>query len=143
MAEDRTGTALRGEASVIPDFSMLYRDLREPAWVIDPTTSRFLDANGDAVTQLGFDLDEVRRIGVVDVNRAIPDEAAWRSLTSAMKAGDSVVYSAELVCKSGDSVSVEITLSCQCINGQRVFLAITRSQEQAQTQTGLQPQLLQ
>jgi len=124
-------TSTQGASPGMPDFSALYRDLREPAWVIDPASSRFLDANGEAVDQLGFDLNEIRQLGVINVNKAVPDEDMWRSLTSAMKPGDSVVYSAELHCKSGDSVAVEITLSCQSIHGQNVFLAITRSQVEA------------
>lgn len=111
-----------------PDYSALYRDLHEPAWVIDPQTSRFLDANGEAVGQLGFSMDEIRALGVTDINQAVPDDAVWRSLTGGMAAGESVVYTAQLRCRSGDQVSVEITLSCQLIHGQKVFVAVTRSQ---------------
>lgn len=110
------------------DYSQLYQDLQEPAWVIDPASSRFLDANGEAIDQLGFNLAEVHRLGVTDINKAIPDEVTWRALTHALKPGDTVVYSADLVCKSGDLVKVEITLSHQLVNGQPVFMAITRSQ---------------
>ena len=114
--------------AVTPDYATLYRDLREPAWVIDPQTSRFLDANGEAVGQLGFSMDEIRSLSVTDINQAVPDDTVWRSLTGGMKAGESVVYTAQLRCKQGESVEVEITLSCQSINGQMVFVAVTRSQ---------------
>lgn len=110
------------------EFAQLYQDLQEPAWVIDPSTSRFLDANGEALDQLGFSMAEVVAMGVTDINRAVPDSATWRALTQAMKLGDTVVYSAELVCRSGDLVQVEITLSHQLVNGQPVYLAVTRSQ---------------
>jgi PAS domain S-box-containing protein len=109
------------------DFSSLYRGLDEPAWVIDPETSRFLDANGEAVAQLGFSAAEVARMGVTDVNRAVPDEDTWRKLTRDLAPGQSVAYVAELTCRSGDSIDVEITMSCQVVHGQRVFLAITRT----------------
>jgi PAS domain S-box-containing protein len=119
---------LRADTAPSPDYTALYRDLREPAWVIDPQTSRFLDANGEAVGQLGFSMDEIRSLAVTDINRAVPDDTVWRSLTGGMKAGESVVYTAQLRCKQGDLVDVEITLSCQAINGQKVFVAVTRSQ---------------
>jgi PAS domain-containing protein len=109
------------------DFSSLYRGLDEPAWVIDPETSRFLDANGEAVAQLGFSAAQVMQIGVTHVNRAVPDEDTWRKLTADLAPGQSVVYMAQLVCKSGDSIDVEITMSCQVVHGRRVFLAITRT----------------
>lgn len=111
-----------------PDYSVLYRDLREPAWVIDPQTSRFLDANGEAVGQLGFGMDEIRALAVTDINQAVPDDTVWRNLTGQMQPGESVVYTAQLRCKRGDQVNVEITLSCQSIHGQKVFVAVTRSQ---------------
>ena len=114
--------------AVTPDYATLYRDLREPAWVIDPQTSRFLDANGEAVGQLSFSMDEIRSLGVTDINQAVPDGTVWRSLTGGMKTGESVVYTAQLRCRQGDPVDVEITLSCQTINGQKVFVAVTRSQ---------------
>ena len=59
---------------------------------------------------------------------AVPGDTVWRSLTGGMKAGESVVYTAQLRCKQGDQIDVEITLSCQAINGQKVFVAVTRSQ---------------
>ncbi|MFP8779253.1 PAS domain-containing protein [Hydrogenophaga sp. RWCD_12] len=117
-----------GKHNSSTDYRRLYQELQEPAWVIDPTTSRFLDANGEAIDQLGFDLSEVQRMDVTDLNKAVPDAATWRALTHAMKLGDTVVYSADLACKSGDLVKVEITLSHQLVNGQPVFLAVTRSQ---------------
>jgi len=115
-------------AAPAPDYSSLYRDLREPAWVIDPQTSRFLDANGEAVGQLGFGMEEIRALAVTDINQAVPDAAVWRGLTGEMKAGESVVYTAQLRCKAGSMVDVEIALSCQVVQGQRVFVAVTRSQ---------------
>lgn len=121
-------TATRLQTASTPDYSLLYRDLREPAWVIDPQTSRFLDANGEAVGQLGFSMDEIRSLGVTDINQAVPDDTVWRSLTGGMNAGESVVYTAQLRCRQGDQIDVEITLSCQAINGQKVFVAVTRSQ---------------
>lgn len=123
-----TDTRSPATAASAPDFSSLYRNLDEPAWVIDPQTSRFLDANGEAVGQLGFSMDEIRSLAVTDINQAVPDAEVWRSLTGGMQAGDSVVYTAQLRCRSGDAVDVEITLSCQAVNGQRVFVAVTRSQ---------------
>ncbi|MBL8369933.1 MAG: hypothetical protein JNK28_00930 [Burkholderiaceae bacterium] len=111
------------------NFAQLLQDIREPAWVIDPATSRFLDANGEAIDQLGFNLSEVTQMGVTDINKAVTDAAAWRALTQSMKLNDSVVYSADLSCKSGDLISVEITLSHLLVNGEPVFLAITRSQK--------------
>lgn len=120
--------ATRLQTAAAPDYSLLYRDLHEPAWVIDPQTSRFLDANGEAVGQLGFSMDEIRSLAVTDINQAVPDDAVWRSLTGGMKPGESVVYTAQLRCRQGDQIDVEITLSCQAINGQKVFVAVTRSQ---------------
>ncbi len=124
MTDSRLHTAL----ATTPDYAALYRDLDEPAWVIDPQTSRFLDANGEAVGQLGFSMDEIRSLAVTDINQAVPDADVWRSLTGGMRAGDSVVYTAQLRCRSGDAIDVEITLSCQAVNGQKVFVAVTRSQ---------------
>ena len=116
---------MAGTAAI--DFSALYRGLDEPAWVIDPATSRFLDANGEAVAQLGFSAPEIAGMGVIDVNRKVPDEETWRSLTRDLPPGQSVVYTAQLTCKSGDSIAVEITMSCQVVHGRQVFLAITRT----------------
>jgi PAS domain S-box-containing protein len=113
------------------DFSSLYRGLDEPAWVIDPETSRFLDANGEAIAQLGFSAAQVAQMGVTDVNRAVPDEDTWRKLTRDLAPGQSVVYTAELTCKNGDAIGVEITMSCQVVHGRRVFLAITRTAQAA------------
>lgn len=114
--------------SPVPDYAALYRGLAEPAWVIDPQTSRFLDANGEAVQQLGFSLDEIRSLAVTDINQAVPDADVWRSLTGGMAPGDSVVYLAQLRCRQGDAIDVEIALSCQGVNGQKLFVAVTRSQ---------------
>lgn len=113
------------------DYSLLYRTLADPVWVIDAASSRFLDANGQAVEQLGFDHEEIRSLSVIDINKAVPSLDAWRQLTSNMKVGDSALYSAELMCKTAGVVSVEITLTHQMINGKNVFLAVTRTLQQA------------
>jgi len=110
-------------------YSALYQGLTEPVWVIDPESARFLDANGYAVQQLGFTPQEIVSMGVSDINKTVSDQSAWKALAASMKPQQTVVYMAELVCKSGDTISVEISLTMEHVNGSPVFLAVTRTQQ--------------
>ena len=98
----------------------------DPYWIIDPASSAFLDANAEAEAQLGFSRDEILRIGVVDVNLAISSQEKWREITASIRLGETFRYLAELRCKSGGTVTVEITISRLAVEGREVFLAITR-----------------
>src|SRR5258706_14661978 len=89
----------------------VFQQVPDPWWLIDLNTSQFLDANPASVEQLGFSFEEIRRIGVIDVNRAIPSPEAWRDVTAGIPFGKTVRFLSELKCKSGDLMPVEVTFS--------------------------------
>ncbi|MES2534749.1 MAG: EAL domain-containing protein [Pseudomonadota bacterium] len=100
----------------------------DPYWIIDPASSAFLHANRESELQLGFSLDEILelKIGVVDVNLAISSPQKWREITSGIMPGETLRYLADLRCKTGDLVTVEITISLLVVDEREVFFAITR-----------------
>jgi PAS domain S-box-containing protein len=104
----------------------VFQQVPDPWWLIDLNTSQFLDANQASVEQLGFSLDEVLRIGVIDVNRAIPSADSWRSITAGIPFGKTVRFLSELRCKSGGFVPVEVTFSRVKIGDGEALLAFTR-----------------
>lgn len=100
----------------------------DPYWIIDPGTSAFLYANHESEKQLGFSLAEIvqRKLGVVDVNLVVSTPEKWREVTAGLQPGQTLRYLADLRCKSGDSVRVEITLSQMVLDGRPVYFAVTR-----------------
>src|SRR5262245_14725174 len=104
----------------------VFRQVPDPWWLIDLNTSLFLDANQASVDQLGFSFEEIRRIGVIDVNRAIPSPQAWRNITACIPFGKTVRFLSELECKSGDLISVEVTFARVQVGDGEALLAFTR-----------------
>ena len=100
----------------------------DPYWIIDPATSAFLYANHESEKQLGFTLAEIaqRKLGVVDVNLVVCTPEKWREVTAGIQPGQTLRYLADLRCKSGGTVRVEITLSHMVLEGRPVYFAVTR-----------------
>jgi PAS domain S-box-containing protein len=107
-------------------LSDVFQQVPDPWWLIDLDTSRFLDANQASVEQLGFSAEEIRRIGVIDVNQKIPSAQAWREITGGIPFGQTVRFLSELRCKSGDLVPVEVTFSRVRVGDGEALLAFTR-----------------
>jgi diguanylate cyclase (GGDEF)-like protein/PAS domain S-box-containing protein len=100
----------------------------DPYWIIDPDSSAFLHANKESEKQLGFSLAELLRckIGVVDVNVVVSTPEKWNQVASSIGQGQTFRYLADLRCKSGDVVAVEITISRLVVEKRDVFFAVTR-----------------
>jgi PAS domain S-box-containing protein len=108
----------------------VFQQVPDPWWLIDLNTSRFLDANQASVEQLGYSMEEIRGIGVIDVNRAIPSPDAWREITGGIPFGKTVRFLSELKCKSGDMVPVEVTFARVRVGEGEALLAFTRDLSQ-------------
>jgi PAS domain-containing protein len=72
------------------NLGQVFQQVPDPWWLIDLETSRFLDANQASVEQLGYSLEEILRIGVIDVNQAVQTPQAWRQITDGIPIGKTV-----------------------------------------------------
>lgn len=106
----------------------IFEQSPDPYWIIDPESSAFLHANRASEEQLGYSLDELLalQIGVIDVNLVLSTQEKWKEATAAIKPGETFRYLADLRCKSGNSIRVEITLSRLALSDRELFFAVTR-----------------
>lgn len=104
----------------------VFQQVPDPWWLIDLNSSQFLDANQASVEQLGYSMEEIRRIGVIDVNKKIPSAEVWRDITNGIPFGKTVRFLSELKCKSGDMIPVEVTFARVRVGDGEALLAFTR-----------------
>jgi PAS domain S-box-containing protein len=107
-----------------------YRDLFENAgdsiFIVDPETSRILDANANAARRLGYSLDELRQLRIDDVqilsDEDRPDrEVSWESTFSGAR-----YYECQYRRKDGSLIPVEVSSSVTTMDRNRVVQQFVR-----------------
>lgn len=105
-------------------FRILLESVPDGFFVHDET-GRFLDVNARSCTDLGYRRDELLRMSINDISRgadAAANAARWRDAPP----GLAMQFRELAVRKDGTTFPVEISLTCQSIDGEKLFFGLAR-----------------
>lgn len=105
-------------------FRILLETVPDGFFVHD-VTGRFLDVNARSCTDLGYTRDELLQMSINDIScGADPaaNAARWRDVP----AGLAMHFQEMAVRKDGSTFPVEISLTCQAIDGEKLFFGLAR-----------------
>ncbi|OQW87961.1 MAG: hypothetical protein BWK72_11365 [Rhodoferax ferrireducens] len=110
-----------------PLCATLFQHLPDGVFLIDPATSRILECNEAALTQLGMQRSEVLDHSVLSLQTDMVGMDQWASIAQAIRATDGYVFIGQHRHKSGAEVPVEVNTSHFFHEGQEFFLSIARN----------------
>jgi diguanylate cyclase (GGDEF)-like protein/PAS domain S-box-containing protein len=92
-------------------FRTLVQHSNDCMFVIDPETSAFLDVNNQACSSLGYDYEELTKLGVLDIEAVIQDDFSWQQHVLEMRECRSKIIESQHKRKDGSVYSVEVSIS--------------------------------
>jgi len=117
-------------------FRLLMENIADGFFVHD-VEGRLLDVNARSCADLGYDRDELLGRTIADISRGQPhavNAGKWRD----MPAGTALRFAEVALRKDGSTFPVEISLTCQIIEGRKLFIGLARD---LGTQDGDEPVL--
>ena len=109
---------------------LLFKDLinqsNDSVFVIDPETSRFLDVNDEACTSLGYEREELIKMGVIDIDTNLPSEPFWEDHVREVKERGHFVFEGEHKQKNGTTLPVEISIKLISQKDAAYIVAVAR-----------------
>jgi len=88
-------------------------------------SGRFLDVNAQSCADLGYSREELPGLSISDISRGA-DRAANAKRWADTPAGMAMRFREIAVRKDGSSFPVEISLTCQAIDGRKLFFGLAR-----------------
>jgi PAS domain S-box-containing protein len=95
-------------------------------YVIDPASSRFLDANQLACARLGYTHDELLQRGVIDIEVLLADLASWTRHVDAVRRQGNLLLEGVHRRKDGATFPVEINVAYVTVDRQDYMIAVAR-----------------
>ncbi len=89
-------------------FRNLVNQSNDSIFVIDPQTNRFLDCNNKACDSLGYEKEELLKLGVLDIETMIPDGFNWEKRVEELRQEKNMVFDGFHKRKDGTRFPVEI-----------------------------------
>lgn len=105
-------------------FRVLLETVPDGFFVHD-VAGRFLDVNAQSCADLGYSRDELLAMSINDISAGASVEDNVRKWTEA-PVGFSMSFSEVAVRKDGSSYPVDISVTCQLIDGQKLFFGVAR-----------------
>ena len=91
-------------------FRNLVEQARDPIYLVDPSSGRFLDFNQAAYESLGATREWLLEKRVVDIEETIPDQAAWLASMAAVREAGSMTLQGRHCRVDGRCYAVEISV---------------------------------
>ncbi len=108
----------------------LFRDLinksNDAIFVNDPQTSLFIFVNDKACATLGYDRQELLKMGVMDIEVTFPDNFLWQAHVNELQRRGSHIMEGIHKRKNGTTFPVEINVSYVVLNTRKYMLAVVR-----------------
>ncbi|MBF0624579.1 MAG: PAS domain S-box protein [Magnetococcales bacterium] len=110
-AEQKANEArLQAQADLMEQFRLLIDHSMDSIFVIDPETSRILDANKAAAHALGHTPEELLQRRVVDIQTVLPDPLAWKRQVLDLEERGSMLIEGQHRRRDGTTYPVEVSL---------------------------------
>lgn len=94
--------------------------------IIDPETSRFIDVNERACEKLGYTRTELLQLGVVDIDRSLPDQFSWHQHVREVKKVGSALLEGTHVRKDRTTFPVEVNIRHVTLEDKEYLIAVVR-----------------
>ncbi|MBI4624943.1 MAG: PAS domain S-box protein [Verrucomicrobia bacterium] len=107
-------------------FRELLNQSGDSIFVVDPATSRITDVNESAYRLLNYSRDELLQRGMVDIQTALRDAAAWQAHVRQLEAQGPMLLEFEGRRKDGTLVPVEVSARHIVVAGRPHILAVLR-----------------
>ncbi len=107
-------------------FRRLVNQSNDAVYVIDPETSRFLDVNDKACASLGYQREELLKIGVTDIEAVIPDNFLWKEHVAEVRNQEHIILEGEHKRKDGSTFPVEISTNHATEGEREYMIAVAR-----------------
>ncbi len=107
-------------------FRNLINQSSDAVFVIDPKTSRFLDANNKAFTNLGYNHEELISKRVIDIEAIIPDDFSWKKHVREVRKQGGMLLEGEHKRKDGTIFPVESNVKYIIHDKQDYMVAVVR-----------------
>jgi len=107
-------------------FKKLINQLSDAIFVIDPETSRFLDVNDTACSNLGYSREELLNMSVVDIEAVIPNLSSWKEHVIEVQKKGYMIFEGEHKRKDGTRFPVEENVKIISQNDNDYMVAVVR-----------------
>ncbi|HXX57511.1 MAG TPA: PAS domain S-box protein [Thermodesulfovibrionales bacterium] len=108
----------------------ILRDLinksNDAIFVNDPRTGLFIFVNDRACASLGYDREELLKIGVMDIETSFPDTSLWQSHVNELRQRSGLILEGIHKRKDGTTFPVEANISYVELNTREYMVAVVR-----------------
>lgn len=115
----------------------LFRNLLDQStdgvYIVEPTTSRFIDVNDAACKDLGYMKDELLQLGVLDIQNDIPNVNAWQAHLKELQKHNVRLLNFYAVRKDRSTFPVEVSTRNVLIEDKAYIIAIVRDVSERRT----------
>jgi PAS domain S-box-containing protein len=108
----------------------LFRDLinksNDAIFVNDPQTGLFIFVNDNACASLGYDREELLKLGVMDIEATFSDHFSWQAHVNELRQSGSLISEVIHKRKNGTMIPVEVNVSFVVLNTREYMVAVVR-----------------
>lgn len=114
--------------AVLPDsvIALLYRNLSDAVYIIDPDTSCVVDANQAGADDLGMTREELLQHSVLSLNADVSDDVQWQEIAQAIMQSGHYYFVGRHRRKDGSDFPVEVRTDFICCGEHRYFISVAR-----------------
>jgi diguanylate cyclase (GGDEF)-like protein/PAS domain S-box-containing protein len=107
-------------------FRSMINASRDAMFIIDPDTSRILDANTEGCSSLGYSYEEILRLNITDIEITLQNTADWKIHIGQLRQKKYMLVLGERRHKQGHTFPVEMSVSYLVQDEFEYLLAIVR-----------------
>ncbi len=107
-------------------FQSLINQSNDAIFVIDTDTSRFLNVNDKACSNLGYIRDELLEMGVIDIEAIVPDNFSWKEHMQEVRRQGYMLLEGNHKRKDGTTYPAEVNAKLVYINDKEYMVSVVR-----------------
>jgi PAS domain S-box-containing protein len=108
----------------------IFRDVinrsNDAIFLNDPQTGRFIFVNDKACASLGYDREELLKMGVMDIETTLPDNFSWLTHVNELRQRGSLMVEGIHKRRNGTTFPVEASISYAVLNTREYMVAVVR-----------------
>lgn len=109
-----------------PDLDVLFNNMADGVYLLEPETSNILWCNRAAYEDLGFEKEEVLNHSVLSLQKDVVGQPQWDKIAQVIQAHKTYTFVGRHLHKNGGEIAVEINTTHFEHQGQTYFLSIAR-----------------